>query len=516
MARHRRDGRAGDARHHAAARRLSGDRHARLRRGGAHRRRERDLADPRHRRHLRHSAAAEVDARLRTSTSPIWSSASWCSRIVLFVLERVRASPFGRVLRAIREDAQVAAFAGKDVLQFKVKAFAIGGAVAGLAGALYAHYSSYIVPEIYVPLLTIYIFLALTAGGIGNNFGAVIGAFVVVFFLEFDALPGRRRSVALRRAARGAARIPRRARAAAGAVLPPARADAGAAGEAGSLARDHLGHSRRSAPTGRTRPGARVTFGTASTFSSRLRRSRRAGSYRRVPNSLDRKRLVGPGPPWHADADGFERLITVVSELKVYPRRDGDRHAGEYIHNLPFTFAATKAAPHPTSSAYEVPNLLDRLVSNRFRYMTRTQCEVRHAASRHLRQQPDFRSIRRYRVVLRTKHFGHEVLHLHLPRCGRRKHFACRAAQRVFGERPAHAFSVANRYPAPIKSALSPESALVARTPERRLRARFLALDRLHDHPLRLRGIAPAEHLDPLAGLEILVVLEEVLRSAAA
>jgi branched-chain amino acid transport system permease protein len=104
--------------------------------------------------------------------------------LALFVAERVRGSPFGRVLRAIREDTQVAAFAGKDVLKFKVKAFAIGGGLAGLAGALYAHYSSFIVPELYVPLLTIYIFLALTAGGIGNNFGAVIGAFVVVFFLE--------------------------------------------------------------------------------------------------------------------------------------------------------------------------------------------------------------------------------------------------------------------------------------------------------------------------------------------
>jgi branched-chain amino acid transport system permease protein len=95
--------------------------------------------------------------------------------LALFVVERVRRSPFGRVLRGIREDTQVAAFAGKDVLKFKVKAFAIGGGLAGLAGALYAHYSSFIVPELYVPLLTIYIFLALTAGGI---------AFVVVFFLE--------------------------------------------------------------------------------------------------------------------------------------------------------------------------------------------------------------------------------------------------------------------------------------------------------------------------------------------
>jgi branched-chain amino acid transport system permease protein len=104
--------------------------------------------------------------------------------VVVFVLERVRTSAFGRTLRAIREDAQIAAFAGKDVLRFKLKAFAIGGAVAGLAGALYAHYTSYIVPEIFVPLLTIYIFLALTAGGLGNNFGAVVGAYVVVFCLE--------------------------------------------------------------------------------------------------------------------------------------------------------------------------------------------------------------------------------------------------------------------------------------------------------------------------------------------
>ena len=104
--------------------------------------------------------------------------------LVILMLERIRTSPFGRSLRAIREDAQIAAFAGKDVLRFKLKAFAIGGAIAGLAGALYAHYTSYIVPEIYVPLLTIYIFLALTAGGLGNTWGATLGAFVIVFCLE--------------------------------------------------------------------------------------------------------------------------------------------------------------------------------------------------------------------------------------------------------------------------------------------------------------------------------------------
>jgi branched-chain amino acid transport system permease protein len=98
--------------------------------------------------------------------------------------ERLRISPFGRVLRAIRDDEQVAAVAGKHVTLFKVKAFAISSAALGLAGALYAHYTSYIAPDIFVPLLTLYIKLALLAGGLGNNRGAIVGAFAVVFLLE--------------------------------------------------------------------------------------------------------------------------------------------------------------------------------------------------------------------------------------------------------------------------------------------------------------------------------------------
>ncbi len=100
------------------------------------------------------------------------------------IAERLRTSPFGRVLRAIRDDEQVAAVAGKHVTLFKVKAFAIGSAALGLAGALYAHYTSYIAPDIFVPLFTLYIKLALLAGGLGNNRGAVVGAFAVVFLLE--------------------------------------------------------------------------------------------------------------------------------------------------------------------------------------------------------------------------------------------------------------------------------------------------------------------------------------------
>jgi len=104
--------------------------------------------------------------------------------VVLAVLQRVRYSPYGRVLRAIRDDDQVTAVAGKHVLRFKVEAFALSAGILGVAGALWGHYTSFIAPDVFVPLITIYVVLALTAGGTGNNWGALVGAFLVVFFME--------------------------------------------------------------------------------------------------------------------------------------------------------------------------------------------------------------------------------------------------------------------------------------------------------------------------------------------
>ena len=126
----------------------------------------------------------------RASLSPEAFNALYLAIVAIIVgvaylmSERLRRSPFGHVLRAIRDDEQVAAVAGKHVTLFKVKAFAIGSGALGLAGALYAHYTSYIAPDIFVPLLTLYIKLALLCGGLGNNKGAIVGAFVVVFLLE--------------------------------------------------------------------------------------------------------------------------------------------------------------------------------------------------------------------------------------------------------------------------------------------------------------------------------------------
>jgi branched-chain amino acid transport system permease protein len=103
---------------------------------------------------------------------------------VFWLVRRIDRSPYGRVLRAIREDAQVAQVAGKPVLRFKAQAFALSAAIAGLAGALYGHFTSYIAPDLFLPLITIYIFLAVASGGVGSPTGALVGAYMLMALLE--------------------------------------------------------------------------------------------------------------------------------------------------------------------------------------------------------------------------------------------------------------------------------------------------------------------------------------------
>jgi branched-chain amino acid transport system permease protein len=109
-----------------------------------------------------------------------------CGAVALayLALERVRRSPLGRVLRAIREDETVAAVAGKPVFRFKVQAFALGAGVAGLAGVLFAHYLAYVEPNMFLPQESLFIWLALILGGSGNNRGALLGSAVLLGLLE--------------------------------------------------------------------------------------------------------------------------------------------------------------------------------------------------------------------------------------------------------------------------------------------------------------------------------------------
>jgi branched-chain amino acid transport system permease protein len=99
--------------------------------------------------------------------------------VLYFLLERLARSPWGRVLRAIREDEAAALALGKNAFRFRLEAFAIGGAMMGLAGAVQAHFIGFIAPDNYQPILTFQVWAMLIVGGSGNNRGAILGAIVV-------------------------------------------------------------------------------------------------------------------------------------------------------------------------------------------------------------------------------------------------------------------------------------------------------------------------------------------------
>jgi branched-chain amino acid transport system permease protein len=94
-------------------------------------------------------------------------------------LERLTRSPWGRVLRALREDEAAAASLGKAPAKFRLQAFVIGAALIGLSGAMQAQFFGFIAPDNYLPVLTFQVWVMLVLGGSGNNFGALLGAVVV-------------------------------------------------------------------------------------------------------------------------------------------------------------------------------------------------------------------------------------------------------------------------------------------------------------------------------------------------
>jgi len=100
--------------------------------------------------------------------------------IIYLLIERAIRSPWGRVLRAIREDEVSASMSGKDIFNFKMQSLIFGAMVMGIGGALYAHYTKAISPSVFTPLYgTFIIWVMLMAGGSGNNKGAILGAYVI-------------------------------------------------------------------------------------------------------------------------------------------------------------------------------------------------------------------------------------------------------------------------------------------------------------------------------------------------
>jgi branched-chain amino acid transport system permease protein len=99
--------------------------------------------------------------------------------IVYAAVEWLTRSPYGRVLKAIREDDHVALALGKNVRSIRIRAMALGGAIGGLAGAMFAHYNAFIQPNYFLPLETFLVWAMLLLGGKGNHLGALAGVVVV-------------------------------------------------------------------------------------------------------------------------------------------------------------------------------------------------------------------------------------------------------------------------------------------------------------------------------------------------
>ncbi|HLW28779.1 MAG TPA: branched-chain amino acid ABC transporter permease [Kiloniellales bacterium] len=95
------------------------------------------------------------------------------------VVQWVSRSPFGRVLKAIRESDEVAQALGKNVRAARIWTMAIGGAIAGLGGALFSHFLGFIDPTYFMPLETFLVWAMVILGGAGNHLGALAGAIII-------------------------------------------------------------------------------------------------------------------------------------------------------------------------------------------------------------------------------------------------------------------------------------------------------------------------------------------------
>ncbi|MEH2294139.1 branched-chain amino acid ABC transporter permease [Nostoc sp.] len=104
---------------------------------------------------------------------------------VYWRLEILVRSPWGRILKAIREDEEIPKALGKNVFWYKLQSLMLGGAIAGIAGAFLAWQLGAIYPDNFQPQITFDTWIMVILGGSGNNIGTILGA---VIFFAYDAL----------------------------------------------------------------------------------------------------------------------------------------------------------------------------------------------------------------------------------------------------------------------------------------------------------------------------------------
>ena len=116
--------------------------------------------------------------------------------IVFFFLNKLVNSPFGLILKGIREDEIFTQSLGKNITRYKIYAFVIGGSVASVAGCLYAHFISFIDPTSFTILESIFMISIVIIGGMGNLWGSVVGAVLLVSLPEILRFTGFPSSIA--------------------------------------------------------------------------------------------------------------------------------------------------------------------------------------------------------------------------------------------------------------------------------------------------------------------------------
>lgn len=130
---------------------------------------------------------------------PVWA---YLILVVIFVavtgfaIRRIVDSPFGRILRSIRDDEVASLSIGTDVNKYKLMVFVIGAFFAGISGSLYAHYITFIDPSSFTVMESIAVLLMVVFGGMGNIKGSFIGALILVIFPEMLRFLGMPSSIA--------------------------------------------------------------------------------------------------------------------------------------------------------------------------------------------------------------------------------------------------------------------------------------------------------------------------------
>ncbi len=112
--------------------------------------------------------------------------------VCIWLLYLIGNSPFGRILKAIREDELATAALGKNIPRFKVIAFAIAAGFASISGILFAGYMQYIDPTSFTLMESVFILSIIIIGGSGNTIGPLFGSVVIIFLpevLRFVGMP---------------------------------------------------------------------------------------------------------------------------------------------------------------------------------------------------------------------------------------------------------------------------------------------------------------------------------------